>query len=166
MPVCVTWSYETAPPFLPYPHVYPWRSKSYVQVHARPPRIPQGVSHCSSGMLRANHLALTFLSQRCSTRFHQHELSVRVVPFWNKLMTEKDQAASVESFKIWVGANWRFSFQEIYIPPLLTISSLCAFNKTSTLQPSPDCYMPPHLVFYGGQSKFHEVYIFVHTGLT
>ncbi len=39
-------------------------------------------------------------SQRCKTRCRQHAVSLRVVPYWNKLPEEIVNAASVHIFKL------------------------------------------------------------------
>ncbi len=51
--------------------------------------------------------------QRCKTRRRQHALSVRVVPYWNKLPQEIVTATSVETFKFRLDARWQSLFSEV-----------------------------------------------------
>ncbi len=57
--------------------------------------------------------ALKIQQQRCKTRRRQHALSVRVVPYWNKLPEDIVTATSVETFKSRLDAEWRSLFSEV-----------------------------------------------------
>ncbi len=53
--------------------------------------------------------------QRCKTRRSQHAFSVRVVPYWNKMLEEVVTATSVETFQFRLDSRWQSLFPEV--PP-------------------------------------------------
>ncbi len=59
--------------------------------------------------------AFKFHLQRCCTRRRQFAFTIRVVPFWNKLLAEIVNASSVKSFKALLGARWQSVFPEVPI---------------------------------------------------
>ncbi len=56
--------------------------------------------------------AYKFHQQRCCTCRRQFAFTIRAVPLWNKLLTERVHASSVKSFKTPMDASWQPLFPE------------------------------------------------------